>query len=80
MPMADNWVVVPGAMAGLAGEIAIDVRVGGGPPPTTPPPPPPEHAESIDANKKIAAAKLTLCFMALSSFMTMKADLKGIFH
>jgi len=42
VPVAANWVVVPSAMLGLAGVMAIDVSVTIGAAP--PPPPPPPHA------------------------------------
>jgi len=62
--MAASWAVVPGAMAGLAGETAIDVSVAGVPP--TIPPPPPEHAESIVASKRIILTDTDFCSMTHS--------------
>jgi hypothetical protein len=63
--------VVPGAIAGLAGEIAMDVSVGVGP--GTTPPPPPSQAAKRAAKKKVAAmiipdfrfTILSLCMVAL---------------
>jgi hypothetical protein len=52
-------------MAGLAGEIAIEVSVTGGPPITSPPPPP-EHAANRVENKRITIKKPGPCFMIYS--------------
>jgi hypothetical protein len=61
-------VVVRGAMAGLAGEIAIDIRVAGGP--DVIPSSPPLHDASRVANKKITITKLDPCFMIFSLIRT----------
>jgi hypothetical protein len=63
--MAENWVVVPGAITGVAGEIAIEVSVTDGPG-TMPPPPLPEHAANRVANKRIIIIKPGPCFMIFS--------------
>lgn len=64
VPMAKSCVVVPGAMAGLAGAIAIDVRVGVGPLWITPPPPP--HAANRAENKRVTFKKPGPCFIIFS--------------
>jgi hypothetical protein len=77
VPIAVSRVVVPGAMTGLAGVTAIEVRVIGGP--GIIPPPPPEHAASSVANKKISITKLDPCFMivSLSELQDLKRNIPG---
>jgi hypothetical protein len=76
VPIAVSRVFVPGAMTGLAGLTAIEVRVAGGPVEISSPPP--LHDASRVANKMITIARPDPFLMICSS--SLPQDLKGIFQ